>query len=65
MAAGKRNIFLSDDFYQKDIFTNNFVLSKNINNNLTEDTVAAGRQNIFSSDDRPASSPPTLPDRKS
>ena len=62
MAAGKRNIFLSDDFYQKDIFTNNFVLSKNINNNWTEDTVAAGRQNIFSSDDRPASSPPTLPD---
>ena len=62
MAAGKRNIFLSDDFYQKDIFTNNFVLSKNINNNWTEDTVAAGRQNIFLSDDRPASSPPTLPD---
>ena len=51
MAAGKRNIFLSDDFYQKDIFTNNFVLSKNINNNWTEGTVAAGRQNLFLSDD--------------
>ena len=46
-------IFINPNFSEENIF---------INNNWTEGRVAAGKRNIFLSDDRPASSPPTLPD---